>query len=173
MKRRDFLQKLGGTFFIAAISPTVLNAFKNPKTIKNNNHIENEVWDNDDWDEATKKWTEAFFKYLKNNDVGFEWERVYSPIFEVRNGRICQLGCYFNILWNSGGMCKINNTGTLFQGKTLEEYRKHVFNTICHHISKNVMGKLYIYQIHLAPITYDALNNFRPIRHISVRGIEA
>ena len=65
MKRRNFLQKLGGTFFVAAISPTILKAFKTPETIKNNNHIEN-----DDWDEVSEEWTKAFFKYLKITMLG-------------------------------------------------------------------------------------------------------
>ena len=178
MKRRNFLQKLGGTFFVAAISPTILKAFKTPETIKNNNHIENEVWDNDDWDEVSEEWTKAFFKYLKNNDVGFKWERVYSPVFELRNGHIyqCLVDAYpphhFNILWDNRGVFEIYDTATLLRPRTFKEYRKHVFDVICSDISKKVTGKLYVYQIYVTPKIYDALNNFNPIRNICIKSVE-
>lgn len=187
MERRSFLRNLGGLFAVSLFSPSLLKALERSDNTESTLKIKDDAtlkglytW-RDSWDEETKQWTDAFFKYLKNNNVGFKWERVFSPIFETKVGHIYQTTTHkcanFSPNWDAKGVYEIKwqsfsgGTGTICHPRTLEEYQEKIFAEICHDILKRKRERVYFYQVCLTPVMYNPMD-FDTIRGVCIRGVE-
>ncbi len=162
MKRKNFLRNLGGLFEESLFSPSIL------KTLERSEGTESTLKITDKTtvaslngslnmlSEEDREWTEAFFKYLKRNNVGFTWERVYSPVFETNVGRLYQCD-----------MRKYINFNTNYTPKTLNEYREKLFAEICDKIKSRKPNRVYFYHVALMPVIYDPT-----IKEVFTRGVE-
>jgi hypothetical protein len=187
MERRNFLRNLGGLFAVSLFSPSLLKALERSEgtestlKLKNDTTIKELSSSMAAWDAETKEWTEAFFKYLKKNNVGFKWERIYSPVFETNVGRVYQSEtrkcANFNPHWNVKGVFEVKmqnfsgGTMSFYEPKTLEEYQDRIFAGICHDILQRKRERVYLYQLTVAPSIINPMT-FETGRHLITRGVE-
>jgi hypothetical protein len=184
--RRNFLRNLGGLFAVSLFSPSLLKALERSEgtdstlKVKDDETLKGLYTWRDSWDEESKEWTEAFFKYLKNNNVGFKWERTFSPVFETKVGRVYQCATHkcanFNPNWEAGvfetkWQSLSAGTSTLFCPRTIEEYRETIFASICSDICRRKRERVYFYQVELTPVMYNPMN-FDTVRGVCIRGVE-
>lgn len=185
--RRNFLKNFGGLLTVSLFSPSLLKALDRSEntqsTIKLGKDITKTINNSQDMFLTTedKEWTEAFFKYLKNNNVGFKWERVYNPVFETKAGRShrCEMHkcANYNPNWEAKGhyetkMTSLSaGTSTLFMPRTIEEYRETIFASICSDMCRRKRERIYLYQINLTPVMYSG-KDFAQLRGVCVRGVE-
>jgi len=187
MERRNFLRNLGGLFAVSLFSPSLLKALDRSEgtdstiKLKEDTTLKTLNGSLDMLTAEDREWTEAFFKYLKKNNVGFKWERVYSPVFETKVGRVYQCEtrkcANFNTKWEAKGHYEIKwtsfsaGTSTLFMPRTIEEYRETIFAGICSDMCRRKRERIYLYQICLTPIMYSPMD-FDALRGVCTRGVE-
>jgi len=185
--RRNFLRNLGGLFAVSLFSPSLLKALDRSEgtdstlKVKNDETLKGLYTWRDSWDEETKQWTDAFFKYLKNNNVGFKWERTFSPVFETKVGRVYQCATHkcanFNPSWDAKGVFEVKRqsfsggTMSFYEPKTLEEYQERIFAGICRDILLRKRERVYFYQVELTPVMYNPMD-FDTVRGVCIRGVE-
>ena len=172
--RRNFLKQLGLGFGLFAVTPQLLKALDKSEgtettfDINEDTTIESLRNSLNDLNEEDKELTERFFEYLKKNNVGFTWERVYSPVFKLKNkygGELMQVNAYkkkikFSENWKSG-YYEIYSGDTFIkhQYETIDEYYDMLFTRICSDMRKNSNSKrFYIYQLMLIPLMYNPVN---------------
>jgi hypothetical protein len=188
MERRNFLRNLGGLFAVSLMSPSILKALDRSSGTESTLKIDEKTTVKslsgslDMLDAEQKEWTEAFFKYLKNNNVGFKWERVYSPIFETKVGRLYECRAHkvanFQTFWELNGVHEVHmqsfsgGTSTYYSPKTLEEYREKIFAEICMGVRNRKRERVYVYSIMLTPQIYDPMGGFQAIRGVCIKGVE-
>lgn len=187
MERRKFLRNLGGLFAVSLFTPSVLKALERSEGAESTLKITDKTTvaslngSLDMLGEEDREWTEAFFKYLKRNNVGFTWERVYSPVFETNTGRVyqCDMRKYanFSTSWDVKGVFEVKQqsfsggTMSFYTPKTLDEYREKIFAEICGKIRTKKPNRVYFYHIALTPMIYDPMD-FEAIRGVCARGVE-
>jgi hypothetical protein len=184
MDRKGFLRRFGGMFGAALIAPQLLKGIDisdnteptlkaAPKTVESN------LDGYDLLSEEDRKMTEMFFKYLKDNNVGFKWERVYTPVFQLKDDRALQvatrrLRTNFNPLWKEGFSEVISpspsaSTLTYHQYNTLDEYYEVLFAEICTELRYNpAPERFYIYYIMTTPTMYNP-EDFTPNKGLMIR----
>lgn len=187
MERRNFLRSLGGLFATSLFAPSILKALERSEGTESTLKITDKTTvaslngSLDMLDAEDREWTEAFFKYLKRNNVGFTWERVYSPVFQTTNGRLYQSAAHkyanFNPNWDVKGVFEVKmqnfsgGTMSFYEPKTLEEYQERIFTEICGKIRSKKPNRVYFYQIALTPVIYEPMD-FNTIRGVCTRGVE-
>lgn len=186
--RRNFLRNLGGLFTVSIFAPSLLKALdrsdntESTLKLKEDTTLKTLSGSLDMLTTEDREWTEAFFKYLKNHNVGFKWERVYSPVFETKIGRAyqCELRqcrVRFNMHWEAKGHYETiwknfsAATTTFFQPRTLDEYRQTIFAQICSEIRERKRERVYLYQIAMSPFLTDPMD-FECFRRVCIRGVE-
>lgn len=184
MERRNFLQKLGGALIGVAVAPNLIGTLDKSKNTESTLKLEKgtniktlkSLLDNLSVED--RDWTEAFFQYLKKNNVGFDWERVYQPCFITKIGRVYNIqsratNVVYNPFWE-GGVCETSMqslsgwTSSFYQPKSIEEYQDKLFFRICSSIRKEKHPKLYIYSLALQPNIINPIS-FETGRHILIR----
>ena len=186
--RRDFLRKFGIGFGIFAISPQLLKALDRSEgleptiQINKNTTVESIRGSLDELDELDRELTEKFFNYLKNTNVGFNWERVYTPVFQLNvehdNKPMVvasrKFHTNFNLFWNEGFGETISDspsasTYTYRQYDTLDEYYDVLFTQFCQELRRNpAPNRFYIYQLRFTPHIYNP-TTFEPFKGVIIR----
>ncbi|MCE5224700.1 MAG: hypothetical protein LLG05_02460 [Porphyromonadaceae bacterium] len=185
--RRNFLRNLGGLFAVSLFSPSLLKALERSEGIdstiklKEDTTLKTLSGSLDMLTTEDREWTEAFFKYLKNHNVGFKWERVYSPVFETKVGRLFQVesratGVLYNPMWENGifevrMQSFSGGTTSFYNPETIEAYREKLFTEICASIAKRKRERVYLYQLTVAPSIINPMT-FETGRHLITRGVE-
>lgn len=188
MKRLDFLQKFGGALLGVAVSPKLIEALDKSKNTESTIELRKGTTVNtlkNSLNELSKEdleWTEAFIQYLKKNNVGFDWERVYQPTFVTKIGKVYNIQTHatsvvYNPLWEGGvyetSMQNLSGwTASFYHPRTIEEYQDKLFFKICNGIRKEKHEKLYIYSLALQPSIINAMT-FETSRHILIRMAKA
>lgn len=184
MNRGSFLKGLGGMIGVGILAPQLLKGIdisdNTEPTLKGaTKTVESNLGGYDLLSEEDSKMNEMFFKYLKDNNVGFKWERVYTPIFQLKNERVLQvatrkLRTNLNPLWKEGFSEVISpspsaSTLTYHQYNTLEEYYEVLFAEICTELRYNPQPERhYIYYIMTTPTMYSP-EDFTPNKGIIIR----
>lgn len=183
--RRNFLKQLGLGFGLFAVTPQLLKALDKSEgtettfDINEDTTIESLRNSLNNLSEDDKELTEKFFEYLKKNNVGFTWERVYSPIFQLKTGKVLQVHAYktktkFNENWKCGYFetsFQSLSGGTFIehQYETIDQYYDMLFTRICSEMRKNSnSNRFYIYQLMFSPVMYDP-EYFDAERAIAIR----
>jgi len=189
MDRKGFLQKLIGGVGVAIIAPQALRVLDRSdgteSTLAKSPKAREGFYGNKDGfvypDEESAHLTEKFFNYLKDNNVGFEWERVYTPVFELKSGKgmyvnTRKLRTNFNPMWEAGYTEVVSSspsagTMTYHQYNTLDEYYDVLFAEICTELRYNpAPERFYIYLLTFTPTMYNP-EDFSPHKGLLIRSV--
>jgi len=170
MDRKGFLRRFTGIIGVGILAPQLLKGIDisdntEPTLKARSKSVESNFGGYDLLSEEDNKMNEMFFKYLKDNNVGFKWERVYTSLFQLKDSRVLQvatrrLPVNLNPLWKEG-FTKIESpspsacTTTHHQYNTLDEYYDVLFAEICTELRYNPQPERhYIYCIMTTPTVY-------------------
>lgn len=167
--RRDFLRSIGigvGTFMFA---PQLLKGVDISSDTEPTLPKEFSLGDFKDVSVEERKFTEGFFEYLKNNNVGFKWERTKSPVFQTKGGQVFhtqrrQLITTYETNWESSGVYEVEYTNfsaathTHYKPKSEKEYHEILYHQISNEILKMKPERIYIYSLAYMPLIYNPYN---------------
>lgn len=186
MDRKGFLQRLIGGVGVAIIAPQALRGLDRAdgleSTLKPSPKAREKYYKEGFGypDEESTYLTEQFFNYLKDNNVGFKWERVFSPVFELKSGRSMQvetrkLRTGFNPLWEEGfteieSQSISASTMTFHQYNTLDEYYQNIFLNVAREMRNTAVDRYYVYQLNFTPTMYNP-DSFLPHKGLMLRSV--
>lgn len=182
--RRNFFKQLGGGIGMFLLSDKIITALERSPNTESTIKGVPEAFENvsrfDPTNSFDTKLTNGFFKYLRNNNVGFRWERAYSPVFELKNDEIKQVNTrklqtnYFSH-WKDNELHEIYSesfsglTSTYYKPKTEEEYHEYLYRQICSELRKWRKEKYYIYQLNKMPMSIIDPTDFNTINMLIIR----
>ena len=184
--RRNFFKKLGGGLGAVLLSDKIVEAFELEQSPEIESTIKGipEGFENvslfDPTTALDRKLTDGFFKYLKENNVAFKWERTYSPVFELKSGEGKQvvsrkLRTNYQPDWKNTEILSeeleswSGCTIIKFQPKTEKEYHEYLYRKICRELHDWKREKYYIYQLTKMPQMIVNSNDFNSISWLMIR----